>query len=58
VKLSGMDATVCLTDIRGRPVVDTDGRRLGRVADLAVDHSERFPVVTAIAVASLPPPTR
>jgi len=46
-----MDATRRLTEIRGRAVVDTDGRRLGRVADLAVDHGERFPVVTAIAIA-------
>lgn len=46
-----MDATLRLTELRGRTVVAADGRRLGRVADLAVDHNERFPLVTAIAIA-------
>jgi sporulation protein YlmC with PRC-barrel domain len=45
-----MDATLRLTDVRGGPVFDTGGRRLGRVADLAVDHGERFPLVTAVAI--------
>jgi sporulation protein YlmC with PRC-barrel domain len=47
-----MDGTVRLTDLLGRPVVDADGRRLGRVADLAVDHADRFPRVTALAIRS------
>jgi sporulation protein YlmC with PRC-barrel domain len=39
-----------LTDLLGRPVTGRDGRRVGRVADLAIDHAERFPCVTAVAV--------
>jgi len=45
-----MDATLRLTDMLGRAVIAADGRRLGRVADLTVDHAERFPRVTAVAV--------
>lgn len=39
-----------LTDLLGRPVTGPDERRLGRVADLAIEHAERFPRVTAVAV--------
>jgi sporulation protein YlmC with PRC-barrel domain len=39
-----------LTDLIGRPVTTAGGRRLGRLADLAADHDERFPRVTAIVV--------
>jgi sporulation protein YlmC with PRC-barrel domain len=45
-----VDATTRLTDLIGRPVTAADGRTLGRVVDLAVDHVERFPHVTAIAI--------
>ena len=45
-----MGATLGLTDLLGRAVVDADGRRLGRVADLAVDHADRYPRVTALAI--------
>jgi sporulation protein YlmC with PRC-barrel domain len=45
-----MDTTLRLTDILGRPVVDRRGTRLGRVSDLLVDHAERYPRVTAIAL--------
>jgi sporulation protein YlmC with PRC-barrel domain len=44
-----VDATTRLTDLIGRPVAATDGRRLGRVADLAVEHAGRFPRVIALA---------
>ena len=46
----GMDTTLRLTDILGRSVVDRSGMRLGRVTDLLVDHAERYPRVTAIAI--------
>jgi sporulation protein YlmC with PRC-barrel domain len=45
-----MDGTLRLTELLGRPVVAADGRRLGRVADLAVDHADRYPRVTALAI--------
>jgi magnesium transporter len=45
-----MDATLRLTDLLGRPVVAADGVRVGRVADVAVDHAERYPRVTAIGI--------
>jgi len=45
-----MDTTLRLTDVLGRPVVDRSGTRLGRVSDLLVDHAERYPRVTAIAI--------
>ena len=45
-----MDGALRLTDLLGRPVVAADGRRLGRLVDLAVDHGERYPRVTAVAV--------
>jgi sporulation protein YlmC with PRC-barrel domain len=45
-----VDATTRLSDLIGRPVTAADGRKLGRVADLAVDHAERFPCVTGIAI--------
>jgi sporulation protein YlmC with PRC-barrel domain len=45
-----MSETIRLTDLVGRRVVDADGRRLGRVADLGVDHGERYPRVVAISV--------
>jgi sporulation protein YlmC with PRC-barrel domain len=45
-----MDATLRLTDLLGRPVVAADGVRVGRVADFAVDHAERYPRVTAIGI--------
>jgi sporulation protein YlmC with PRC-barrel domain len=45
-----VDATTRLTDLIGRSVTTADGRRLGRLTDLAVDHDERFPRVTAIVV--------
>ena len=49
-KLARMDTTLRLTDVLGRPVVDRSGTRLGRVSDLLVDHAERYPRVTAIAI--------
>jgi sporulation protein YlmC with PRC-barrel domain len=45
-----MQAMWRLTDLLGRPVMGPDGRELGRVADLAIDHAERFPRVTVVAV--------
>jgi sporulation protein YlmC with PRC-barrel domain len=45
-----MDGTLSLTELLGRPVVAGDGRPLGRVADLAVDHADRYPRVTAVAI--------
>jgi sporulation protein YlmC with PRC-barrel domain len=45
-----VDATTRLTDLIGRPVTDADGRRLGHVADFAVDHVERFPRVTDLVI--------
>jgi sporulation protein YlmC with PRC-barrel domain len=45
-----MDGTLRLTELLGRPVVAADGRRLGRVADLAVDHGDRYPRVIALAI--------
>lgn len=44
-----MATTLRLTDLLGRPVV-ADGLPSGRVVDLAVDHAERYPRVTAVAV--------
>jgi sporulation protein YlmC with PRC-barrel domain len=44
------DGTLRLTDLLGRPVVASDGRSLGRLADLAIDHEDRFPRVTALAI--------
>ncbi|HET8758633.1 MAG TPA: PRC-barrel domain-containing protein [Solirubrobacteraceae bacterium] len=44
-----MDATTRLTDLIGRPVTAADGRRCGRVTDVAVDHATRFPRVVALA---------
>src|SRR5262249_54167561 len=34
----------------GRPVVDREGARIGRVSDLAVRMGERFPPVSSVAV--------
>jgi sporulation protein YlmC with PRC-barrel domain len=45
-----MDETLRLTDLLGRHVVDSGRRPAGRVADLAVDHADRFPRVVAIAI--------
>lgn len=46
-----MEMIVRLTEVRGLPVVDATGRRLGRITDLAVDHSDRFPLVTGLVIA-------
>lgn len=45
-----MQALWRLTDLLGRPVTAPDGRELGRIADLAIDHIDRFPRVTAVAI--------
>lgn len=44
-----MDTSLRLTDLLGRPVV-ADGLPSGHIVDLAVDHAERYPRVTAVAV--------
>jgi Mn2+/Fe2+ NRAMP family transporter len=50
-----VDATTRLTDLVGRPVTTTDGQRLGRVADLAVDHAEILFLTQALNAVLLPP---
>lgn len=47
-----MQETLRLTDVLGRAVVDPEGDRHGRVVDLAVDHDERYPRVTGVAIRS------
>jgi sporulation protein YlmC with PRC-barrel domain len=46
----GRLAALRLTDVLGRRVVDARGRPLGRLADLAVEHGDRHPRVTGLAV--------
>ncbi len=45
-----MDEPLLLTDVLGRRALDSGRRELGRVTDLAVDHADRFPRVTAVAI--------
>ena len=43
-----MTAGFTLTDCLGRPALDAAGEQLGRVADIEVEASERFPRAVAL----------
>ena len=38
-----------LSQIKGKPVVDSEGERIGVISDLAIQTGEVFPRVTSLA---------